>query len=362
MKKRASGTRRKPLFRGCSDRLARQNTADLRQTEQNRRRDHRRDHLRQHVRPVVAQGVKPRAADPRRAERDELLEVRENHSARNQVADKAQEHGETRADADADIALIAENARKADDGEGEDIIKQKRADQHRRRKAPAQNAVHRDAERKLNDRLDERGGKTPFQAEHNGDHRARQHGKQRDRTAERHLHNLHEAEYRAQRDHDGAHGELVGIAGFLHFIFPQNIVFRKGDFCAGKKRAPRFGARKNTTVVFPYVGIIRIRLQVQAATPISADSIVSSLLCFYHNTARPFCQAEISRNSAQKGKRRAGRHFFKIRRCSPPRALFDGAQEKYSYRPAPQGFPERRALSAAAAVLLYRRPNGRIRA
>ena len=73
------------------------------------------------------------------------------------MADKAQEHGETRADADADIALIAENARKADDGEGEDIIKQKRADQHRRRKAPAQNAVHRDAERKLNDRLDERG-------------------------------------------------------------------------------------------------------------------------------------------------------------------------------------------------------------
>ena len=141
------------------------------------------------------------------------------------MADKAQEHGEAGADADADVALAAESAGKADDRVGEDIIEQDRTDQHRRREAPAQNAVHRDAERELDDRFDKRGRKAPLQAEHDGDHRARQHRKQRDRAAERHLHDLHKAEHRTQRDHDGAHGELVGIAVLLHSGFPQGKSF-----------------------------------------------------------------------------------------------------------------------------------------
>lgn len=225
-KKPPAGRRLSEIFgRRSLHRLVRHDAADLRQAEQDRRRDHRDDELRQHVRPVVAQGVEPRAADPRSAERDELLEVRKDHRAGDQVADKAQEHGEASADADADVALAAESAGKADDCVGEDIIEQDRTDQHRRREAPAQNAVHRDAERELDDRLDERGRKAPLQAEHDGDHRARQHRKQRDRAAERHLHDLHKAEHRTQRDHDGAHGELVGIAVLLHSGFPQGKSF-----------------------------------------------------------------------------------------------------------------------------------------
>lgn len=88
-------------------------------------------------------------SDPRRAERDEFLKIREDNRAGDEVAHKAEKHRERRTEADSDIALAAECAREADDGIRHDVVEQNRADQAFRCQAPAEHAVHRDAEREL---------------------------------------------------------------------------------------------------------------------------------------------------------------------------------------------------------------------
>ena len=203
-------------------RFARHELFDLRQLEENHRCDHREDQLWQHVCAVVAQRVKPRMSDPRRTEGDEFLKVREDNRAGYEVAHKAEKHREACAEADACIALAAERTRETDDGIRHDVVKQNRTDKAGRRQAPAEHAVHRDAERELDHGLHERCRETPLQPEHDGNHGAWQHGKQRNRAAKGHFQHLNQAEHRAERDHDRAYGELVCIAVLLHLrSFPQ---------------------------------------------------------------------------------------------------------------------------------------------
>lgn len=177
-------------------------------------------------------------SDPRRAKRDEFLKVREDDRAGNEVAHEAEKHRERRTEADARIALAAERTGKTDDRVRDDVVEQDRADQAFRRQAPAEHAVHRDAERKLDHGLHERRREAPLQPEHDGNHGARQHGKQRNRAAKGHFQHLNQAEHRAERDHDRAYGELVCIAVLLHLrSFPQ-YGFIKRD-AASTKNAHR---------------------------------------------------------------------------------------------------------------------------
>ena len=80
------------------------------------------------------------------------------------------------------------------------------ADEAARGETPCKNAVHRDAEAELDDRFHEGCRKTPLEAEADGDHRARQHRKQGDRSAERHFPDLDETEHGTECDHDRADG------------------------------------------------------------------------------------------------------------------------------------------------------------
>ena len=134
------------------------------------------------------------------------------------MAHKAQRNSQRRAAANAYITLLAENARNADNRVCHDVIEQNRADESRRRHAPAEDAVHRDAERKLNDGFHKGSRKAPLKAVHDGNHGAGQHGKHRDGTAKRHLKHLDHAEHSAQCDHNRAGRKLFCIV-VLHSSF-----------------------------------------------------------------------------------------------------------------------------------------------
>lgn len=112
-------------------------------------------------------------AHPGSAERHKLIKICKDNGTGNEVAHKAQRNSQRRAAANAYITLLAENARNADNRVCHDVIEQNRADESRRRHAPAEDAVHRDAERKLNDGFHKGSRKAPLKAVHDGNHGAR---------------------------------------------------------------------------------------------------------------------------------------------------------------------------------------------
>ena len=165
-------------IRSAKDQLFR-----LRDEEEERRGGDGHQRFGEHERAVIQEGIEFGAVEEGLTEHDEFIVVDPQQDAREVVHEEAQEAGEDHSDEATDRALFAEQSRKTQNREREQIVQEHGSHEHSGRQTPCDHIGQ--SRKELEQRIDKRGGKSPFQPvayrnQHDGEH-----GEECDRAAER---------------------------------------------------------------------------------------------------------------------------------------------------------------------------------